>query len=819
VRSPRSVAPSTAGSTACGTGSGRAPASGPRSERRYDARALRRLASIVVAAAIAAVVLPGAGSGRAGSTETTEVVVTLAAPPLSTFGRSLSSARHLSALRRIDAEQTAVTARIRSTIPWARVRWRYRLVANGLAVVLPRSELAALARVPGVAEVWPNVRYHALATPLPGPPQIGADKLWATGTLGDGVKIGIIDDGVDADHPYFNPSGFQYPPGFPKGQTKYATPKVIVQRAFPPPSPSWKYASLPFDPTGSFHATHVAGIAAGDRGPVVRGTELSGVAPNAYIGNYKALTVPTPGFGLDGNSAEIAAAIEAAVADGMDVINLSLGEPEVEPSRDLVVKAIEGAAAAGVVPVVAAGNDFGDFGFGSVSSPASAPDAITVAAVNSQGTVADFSSAGPTPVSLQMKPDVSAPGVDVLSSLPQSQGLWGLLSGTSMATPHVAAAAALLGERHPAWTVAQIKSALVQSGDPVRLASGAEAPTTREGGGLVDLPRADNPLLFASPTGLSFGALAPGAVATRTVTLSDAGGGAGGWTAAVALQSGAGAVTVPATVTVPGTLPVTATAGTSTGDETGFVVLTRGTDVRRIPFWFLTTAPKLGAERKLPLARTGVHSGTTVGAPALVTRYRYPTGGDTAYPGPERAYRFRLPAGAANAGVVVLSGRVVPHVTFDGSEDRLAGYTGLPLDLNPYRKSYGAHRRIAAVVLPARGTYDAVFDAVGRPGPFTFRYWVNDVTPPRLRVRSTRGAIVVGAADGGSGVDPASIAATLDGKATTPRYTGSAIVVRAAKGRHRLVLTVADHQETKNMEDVRRILPNTATLRATVRVR
>jgi len=216
-----------------------------------------------------------------------------------------------------------------------------------------------------------------------------------------------------------------------------------------PPSTTYKYANTPFDPTGSFHATHVAGIAAGDFGANASGTSISGVAPNAYLGNYKALTIPTPGFGLDGNSAEIAAAIEAAVADGMNVINLSLGEPEVEPSRDLVVQAIDGAAAAGVVPVVAAGNDFDDFGYGSVSSPGSAPDAITVAAVTADGAIADFSSAGPTPVSLGMKPDISAPGVNVLSSLPASQGTWGLLSGTSMATPAIAGAAALLKERHP----------------------------------------------------------------------------------------------------------------------------------------------------------------------------------------------------------------------------------------------------------------------------------------------------------------------------------------------------------------------------------
>ena len=96
----------------------------------------------------------------------------------------------------------------------------------------------------------------------------------------------------------------------------------------------------------------------------------------------------------------------------MNVINLSLGEPEIEPSRDLVVQAIDGAAAAGVVPVIAADNEFDEFGYGSICSPANAPDAITVAAIDARRTtIADFSSGGPTPVSLQMKPDVAAPGV------------------------------------------------------------------------------------------------------------------------------------------------------------------------------------------------------------------------------------------------------------------------------------------------------------------------------------------------------------------------------------------------------------------------
>ena len=562
-----------------------------------------------------------------------------------------------------------------------------------------------MSHIQGVAEVWPNIRYHALRD-AGGPEQIGADKLWGQNfeTAGNGMKIGIIDDGLDATHTYFDPNGFQYPPGFPKGMTKYTTPKVIVQRVFTPASPTSKYSKLPFDPVNSFHATHVAGIAAGDHGAAAAGNIISGVAPNAYLGNYKALTIPTPGFGLDGNSAEIAAAIEAAVSDGMNVINLSLGEPEVEPSRDIVVKAIEGAAAAGVVPVVAAGNDFGDFGYGSVSSPGNAPDAITVAAVSSRDVIADFSSAGPTPTSLEMKPDVSAPGVNVLSSLPVGQGTWGLLSGTSMATPHVAGAAALLKERHPDWTVAELKSALEQTGDPVKSPSGAEVLSTREGGGLIDLAKADVPLLFASPTGLSFGRLAPGQSATRDVTLTDAGGGAGDWTVTTVVQQGSATPVVPAQATVPGlfSVAITVPAGATPGDETGFVVLTRGADVRRIPFWFAVSAPKLAGEAKIALKKPGTYRGTTAGGPSLITSYRYPTAGDATYPGPERAYRVAITGHPANFGVVVTSGHVTPHVTFDGAEDHLVGYPGLPIDLNPYRQTYGSGVPVAGGGPPRR---------------------------------------------------------------------------------------------------------------------
>jgi hypothetical protein len=277
-------------------------------------------------------------------------------------------------------------------------------------------------------------------------------------------------------------------------------------------------------------------------------------------------------------------------------------------------------------------------------------------------------------------------------------------------------------------------------------------------------------------------------------------------------------VTAPPAVTVPGTLAVTATP---TATAAGFVVLTRGADVRRIPFFVEVSHPVLAGVRHATLSRAGSYAGTTRGGSSVVERYRYPTEGDDAYAGPERAYRVRVGA-VANFGVVVLSGRAVPHVTFPGNEHRLVGYAALPLDLNPYRSTFGARRSIAGAVLPAAGSYDIVFDtrAAADAGPFRFRYWVNDTTPPRLRVvGATGGRIVVAATDAGAGVDPASTAATLDGRSVKARYANGRVTIAAARGRHRLVLQVADYQETKNMEDVPKIRPNTARLNVVLSVR
>jgi len=275
----------------------------------------------------------------------------------------------------IERQQDAVAGRIRALVPEAKIRWRYQVVLNGLAVVAPRGATRLIASVPGVREVQASVPYRR--TLFQSPKVIGAPQVWGPtlATAGQGIKVAVIDDGVDQTHPFFSPAGFTMPAGFPKGQRAYTTAKVIVARAFPPPGANWPYAKAPFDPKESEHGTHVAGIVAGDHDTTALGAKVSGIAPRAYIGNYRIGTISTPGSGLDGNSPEIAAAIEQAVKDGMDVINFSYGEPEITPSRDIVVQALNAAAAAGVVSVVAAGNDFDAVGSGSIGSPSTAAGA------------------------------------------------------------------------------------------------------------------------------------------------------------------------------------------------------------------------------------------------------------------------------------------------------------------------------------------------------------------------------------------------------------------------------------------------------------
>ena len=794
-----------------------------------------RLLGLLSALALLALPLMG-GSSAAPAENTTfrEVVVTLESPPLA--GRNDAAHRVV-----IDREQARFASALRTAIPEAEIHWRYRVVLNGAAVVVPERSLSRLSRLPNVKAVDSGASYTVATVTAADAER--ATRRWRAGlpNRGDGVKIGIIDDGVDQRHPYLSPAGYTMPAGYPKGQTGYTTAKVIVARAFAPASTTWRNARLPFDPEQSEHATHVAGIAAGNAGTIANGTSISGVAPRAYIGNYKALSVPTDaGVGLDGNAAELVAAIEAAVADGMDVINLSLGEPEVEPTRDLVALALDGAARAGVIPVVAAGNDFDEFGKGSLSSPGSSALAITVAAVTvpdpkGNSTVADFSSSGPTPLSLRMKPDVSAPGVSILSSLPG--GRYSAWSGTSMASPQVAGTAALLRERHPSWPVSTLKAALIGSGDTVRV-EGQPAPPTRGGGGLVNPARADVPLILARPASLSFGLVSPGVSAPAQLDLSDAEGGAGVWDVAVETMSAVvGAkLSVPATVSVPGALTVTANLDSVAvdGDFSGFIRLTRGVDVRRVPFWLHVSRPGLDAARATPLTTQRLVIGNTSGGPSRVSRYRYPevpAGGPVTavLKGPEQVFRFVLTRPVANFGVAITrraSGvRVEPRVVSAGDENRLTGYAALPLYLNPYLAQFDDPVLVAGALRPQPGIYDVVFDSptAAGAGAYTFRFWVDDTRPPTAKLVQARvkrsAPVLVRVSDASSGVDPGTAMATVDGKAQPTSWKNGTLRIATSgifPGTHKLRLQISDYQESRNTENVPPILPNTRVLNATI---
>jgi len=792
----------------------------------------RILPALLVVAVLAAPAASRTALTEHRHTAETEVVVRLAGAPVSRGGDPAGIAR----------QQRAFGRSLARFIPGARMRWHYRLVLDGVAVTLPTRDVGRIARLPGVAEVFRSGTYSAAAAG-PAVDQIGARQLWAPGlqNAGDGIKIGIIDDGLDRRHPFFNPTGYTMPPGFPKGQRAFTSAKVIVARAFPAPGQTGS-ARAPFIPSES-HGTHVAGIAAGDPGTNALGAVISGVAPHAYVGNYRALTVPTDsGVGHDGNAPELVAAIEAAVADGMNVINLSVGQPEIEPSRDVVALALDGAAAAGVVPVVSAGNDLEEFGAGSVSSPGTSASAITVGAVTTvrdapPNVVAYFSSAGPTPLSLRLKPDVSAPGTEVLSSVP---GGWGTLSGTSMAAPHVSGAAALLLQRHPDWTVAQVKSALVETADDVWTDDDHKirARPTEEGGGIIDLPHADDPLVFTSPSSVSLGLVRAGTRATAVVDVGDAGGGSGPWTVAIRAPSRRGtAVSTAPTLDVPGrlSLSVRSTAAAAPGDVTGFVVLVRDTVTRRIPFWLRVTRPTLGHHQVTRLRSRGIYRGDTSGARNLVSTYRYPElqgdDGPLTLAGPEQVFRLVLRHPVANFGVVVVSSepgvKVEPRVVASDDENRLTGYAALPVVLNPYLADFDDRVLAAGALSPAAGTYDIVFDSRTRRGAgrFTFRYWVNDVTPPTASIaaRTVRAGkpLLVRVADAGSGVDPATIVARIDGRSRATTLAGAVAQIdtkRLSPGTHRLTFQVSDYQETRNTENVAAILPNTGHLSAVVRI-
>jgi subtilisin family serine protease len=375
-------------------------------------------------------------------------------------------------LARINGGLVAASA---DAAPRAVIRHEYSVAFLGAAVDASPTTVKAIAALPYVRRVYRDniVRATVIGPKMPvvldgvvnARTRVNADSL---PTLGDGVRVAIIDTGIDYTHPAL---GGHFGPGF----------KVAGGHDF------YNDDDDPFDDNG--HGTHVAGIIAADS------DSLIGVAPHATLYAFKVLNSDG-----GGTTDDIIAGIERAAdpngdgdpSDHVDVANMSLGG--YGNADDPQSRAVDNAVAAGIVMCIAAGNSGG---FAVILSPGTAHDAVTVAAIQDDGTMTTFSSRGPSPGALQFKPDVAAPGFHIVSSVPGATTA--SLSGTSMASPHVAGVAALVKALHPDWGPHQIKAALISSATAIG-SSGRE-----RGAGRVDAERASRATALLDAAGVSFG--------------------------------------------------------------------------------------------------------------------------------------------------------------------------------------------------------------------------------------------------------------------------------------------------------------------------
>ncbi|MFE3036045.1 S8 family peptidase [Streptomyces canus] len=351
----------------------------------------------------------------------------------------------------------------------------------GAAITVPKAGAddmwQALTEEQGVARVWLDGRFKAPADEDGakageaggGVAQIGAPAAWAAGYDGKGVKVAVLDTGIDTTHPDLA---------------------------------SAVTAAKDFSGTGSTddkagHGTHVAATVAGSGAR--SGGRYKGVAPSAEILNAKVLNDDG-----EGNDSSVIAGLEWAAGQGARVANLSLGQDDT-PGEDPVEAAVNALSkSTGMLTVAAAGNEGPDAG--TVGSPGAAESALTLGAVDGEDRLADFSSTGPT-ADNALKPDLTAPGVAIVSAKaahgymgdPAADG-YVSMSGTSMATPHAAGAAAILAQRHPDWTGARIKQALTASTTPTTGATGYQ-----QGTGRLDVSRALQGAVASEQTSVSFG--------------------------------------------------------------------------------------------------------------------------------------------------------------------------------------------------------------------------------------------------------------------------------------------------------------------------
>jgi uncharacterized protein (TIGR03437 family) len=312
---------------------------------------------------------------------------------------ALQSTEAQAHLQKIRGAQSRVLAELAARK--VRVSATSQILVNAIFVRVAPQDAAALENIPGVK--W--MQYLPPLKPLLNAAVnlVGVPTAWSavggSANAGAGVKIGIIDTGIDQNHPGFKDTGFTPPSGFPKGDTGYTNNKVIVARSYLSYMDSDPVYTTPDDLSPRDHQGHgtaIAMIAAGvqNAGPL---GSITGVAPKAFLGNYKIFG--SPGVYEYTSYSIWQYALTDAVQDGMDIVTLSIGEgdPAIfapldsgvaacnDPGNcDVYSQAVESASRRGTLVVAAAGNG-GNIGMHSVTmnslnTPGVAPSAVTVGA-------------------------------------------------------------------------------------------------------------------------------------------------------------------------------------------------------------------------------------------------------------------------------------------------------------------------------------------------------------------------------------------------------------------------------------------------------